>query len=137
MKTVPRILTSIILLILFISIPQKNISASGVPAVLANQDPTEGCDEGYINSAIGCVPVSDDQLLAGFLLRWGIGIGGGIAFVMIAYSGFMIISSAGNPQRLQAGRELLIASVSGLLLLVFSVFILRFIGVNVFAIPGF
>jgi hypothetical protein len=93
-------------------------------------------DNERIYTAIGCVPIGSNTALASFFLRWAIGIGGGIAFIMIVYSGFLIISSAGNPQRLQAGKELLFAAISGLLLMLFSVFILRFIGVSVLEIPG-
>jgi hypothetical protein len=89
-----------------------------------------------IFTAIGCIPVGTNAEFGQFLLRWGMGIGGGIAFIMIVYSGFLIISSAGNPQKLQAGKELLVAAISGLLLLVFSVFILRFTGVDILQLPG-
>jgi hypothetical protein len=72
-----------------------------------------------------------------YLLRWGMGIAGGIAFIMIIYSGYLVISSGGNPQKLQAGKELLTAAISGLLLLVFGAFVLEFIGVDILNIPGF
>lgn len=103
--------------------------------------PTEGCgdgveEEGFINTAIGCIPYNDASALASFILRWAVGIGGGIAFILMVYAGFLIITSTGNPQRLQAGKELLTAAVSGLLLLVFSVFLLRIIGVDILGLPG-
>jgi hypothetical protein len=43
----------------------------------------------------------------------------------------MIMSSSGNPERLKAGQELLTSAISGLILLVLSVFILKFIGVDI------
>ena len=46
------------------------------------------------------------------------------------------MTSAGNPEQLNAGRELVSAAVTGLLLVIFSLFLLRFIGVNVIGIPG-
>lgn len=94
------------------------------------------CTEGYFDTAIGCIPISDPQAFAEFILGWGIGIAGGIAFILIVYSGFMIMISQGNPQRLQAGKELLTAAVMGLSLLVFGAFILRLIGVDILGIPG-
>lgn len=93
-------------------------------------------DDG-INTAIGCIPFLDRNAFAGFILRWGIGVGGGIAFLLILYSGFMIITSSGSPERLKAGQELLTAAITGLLLLLFSVFILEFIGINIVGIPNF
>ena len=73
----------------------------------------------------------------GDLLKWAIGVGGGIAFLLIVYSGFMIMTSSGNPERLKAGQELLTSAISGLILLVFSIFILNLIGVKILEIPGF
>ncbi len=74
--------------------------------------------------------------LAAFFLRWGIGIGGGIAFLLIVYAGFMILSSSGNPDRLKAGQELLTSAIEGLILLIFSIFVLKVIGVDILKLPG-
>lgn len=87
-----------------------------------------------IDTAIGCIPVENSDALIGFILRWAIGVGGGIAFLLIVFAGFQIMTSAGNPERLQAGRELLTSAIAGLILLIFSVFILRIIGVNILGI---
>jgi len=95
------------------------------------------CPNGELNTAIGCIPINDTDELLGFILRWAIGIGGGIAFLLIIFAGFQIMTSAGNPERLQAGRELLTSAIAGLILLVFSVFILRIIGVDILNLPGF
>lgn len=65
------------------------------------------------------------------------GIGGGIAFLLILYSGFMIMSATGNPERLKAGQELLTSAISGLILLIFSVFILKFIGIDILGLCKF
>lgn len=90
-----------------------------------------------INTAIGCIPITDKNSFAAFILRWALGIGGGIATILIIISGYLIISSTGNPRRIQAGKELLTAAITGLLLIIFSAFILRIIGINILQIPGF
>lgn len=95
------------------------------------------CKGQELDTAIGCIPVKDTTEFVGFILRWAIGIGGGIAFLLIIFAGFQIMTSAGNPERLQAGRELLTSAIAGLILLVFSVFILRIIGVDILNLPGF
>lgn len=98
--------------------------------------PLKGCSNGGFNTAIGCIPATSKDMLT-FFLRWGIGIGSGIAFLFIVYSGFLMMTSAGDPKRLQAGKELLQSAVGGLIFLIFAVFLLRFIGVDILGvIPG-
>ncbi len=99
-----------------------------------NCDPRGGEPGTGIDTAIGCIPVGDTNAFIGFILRWAIGIGGGIAFLLIVYAAFMIITSQGNPERLKAGQELLTSAIAGLIMLIFSVFILRVIGVNILGI---
>jgi hypothetical protein len=90
-----------------------------------------------INSAIGCIPVEANIDFVAFIIRFATGIAGGVSFILIIYSGFMITTSAGNPERVQAGKELLTAAITGLMLIIFSVFLLDVIGVRLFQLPGF
>lgn len=102
-------------------------------------DPRSGCSNG-INTAIGCINVlseSGPETFLGQLLKWAVGIGGGIAFLLIIYASFMIMTSSGNPERLKAGQELLTSAISGLILLVLSVFILKFIGIDILGLDQF
>lgn len=109
------------------------------PALAAPSDNVI-CEQNGINTAIGCVPVLNNDSgtsFSGFVLKWAIGVGGGVAFFLIVYAGFMIMTSQGNPERLKAGQELLTSAISGVILLVLCVFILNVIGVNILKIPGF
>jgi hypothetical protein len=94
-----------------------------------------GCGSTEFSTAIGCIPTGgkggDSTKMLGFFMGWAVGIGGGLAFLLIVYSGFLLMTSSGNPQRVQAGKELLGAAVGGLLLLIFSVVVLRIIGVDI------
>jgi hypothetical protein len=98
------------------------------------------CDDNTagIQTAIGCIHVlgSSEEFLSD-ILRWAVGIGGGIAFLLILYAGFMIMTASGSPDRLKAGQELLTSAISGLILLIFSVFILKFIGVDILGLCNF
>lgn len=94
------------------------------------------CGKG-IKTPIGCVPIDSTTSLFSFFLRWGLGIAGGIAFLLVIYASFIIMTSTGNPERLQSGKELLTAAFTGMLFLIFSIFILRIIGVELFNIPIF
>jgi hypothetical protein len=97
--------------------------------------PHEGCCEWEINTAIGCVPVRNSTEFVAFILRWALGVGGGISFLLIVYSGFLYMSSSGNSEKLVSAKESFTAGVSGLLLLIFSVFILEFVIVRIFNFP--
>lgn len=91
-----------------------------------------------LNTAVGCISVlGTPEEFYGGILKWAVGIGGGIAFLLIVYAGFMIMTAAGNPERLKAGQELLTSAISGLILLVFSIFILRFIGIDILGLNKF
>lgn len=89
-----------------------------------------------INTALGCIPTSQTGFFDAFF-RLGIGIAGGISFLLILYGGLKMMLSAGNPEALNEGRELVTSAIFGLLLIIFSVFILKLIGVNILGLPGF
>ena len=100
--------------------------------VLCEGDPTG------INTAIGCIHVlNNPESFLADILRWATGIGSGIAFLLMLYAGFMIMTAQGNPERLKAGQELLTSAISGLILLILSVFVLKFIGVDILGLNKF
>jgi len=49
----------------------------------------------------------------------------------------MMQSSQGNPEKLKKAQEMITSCIMGLMLIIFSVFILKLIGVNILKIPGF
>ena len=87
-------------------------------------------------TAIGCIPTSLDGFLK-TILPFGMGIGGGIAFLLMLFGALQIMTSAGNPEKLNAGKELITSAIVGLLLIIFSIFLLRLIGADILGIPGF
>lgn len=107
---------------------------------VTNTDAKKKCKEcfsaGKSWTAIGCIATTPEGFISQFL-TFAIGIAGGIAFLLILFGGFQMMTSAGNPERLTAGKELVGAAVSGLLLIIFSLFLLRLIGFSILGIPGF
>lgn len=101
-------------------------SAETNTAAFCNFDLRQGVD-----TAIGCLMAGNPQQFVSQLIGWGVGVGGGIAFLLIVYAGFMITTASGDPKRVQAGRELLFSAISGLVLIVLAVILLNFIGVSV------
>lgn len=90
-----------------------------------------------IQTAIGPVCVDSPSSFVAWFLKFAIGIGGGIAFLLIIFGAFQILTSSGNPEKVKAGKELITSAIAGLLLIIFSVFLLRLIGVEILKIPGF
>lgn len=87
-----------------------------------------------INSAIGCIPINANTDFLRFLLQWGMGVAGGFAVLLILYASFIFITSSGDKYKIKAGRELLTAAITGILFLIFSVFLLRVIGIDILGI---
>ena len=112
------------------SLPSLTI---GPPMRIRPQECLEG--EGII-TALGCIPTKPQGFIT-WVFKFAAFIGGGIAFLLMGWGAFLMITSAGNPEQIQAGREIMISAGTGLLFIIFSVFILRLIGVDILKIPGF
>lgn len=89
-----------------------------------------------INTALGCVPVKIDDFVL-WLLPKLFGVAGGVAFLLMVYGFFVVGTSGGNPKKVAGGQETITSAVTGLLLSVFALFILRLIAVDILKIPGF
>jgi len=88
-----------------------------------------------VNTALGCVPVNANDFVA-WLLSWLFGVAGGIAFLLMIYGFIMMATTKGDPKAMQAARETIGSAVTGLLVSVFAVFLLRLITVDILHIPG-
>lgn len=66
-----------------------------------------------------------------------LGFSGGIALLLIIFSGYQMMMSQGNPEKIQGARETLTSAIVGLLFIIFSLVILEFIGLDILHIPGF
>jgi hypothetical protein len=94
-------------------------------------------DKNGFYSGMGCIPTELDDFISEFVLRIGIGLAGFIAFMCILYSSFLLQTSQGNPDTIQTARDQITSCLIGLLMIIFSVFILRLIGVDILRLPGF
>lgn len=98
--------------------------------------PTPPCQNGTCHTAIGDIntnPTDFVKAIFGVIL----GLAGGVALILIIISGYALMTSQGNPEKVQGAREQLTAAIVGLLFIIFSLVILQFIGVNILHIPGF
>ncbi len=89
-----------------------------------------------IKTAIGCIHTNPAEFVKDFS-AFATGIGGGIAFLMMLLGTFQMLTSAGNPEALQAGRERLTSAIIGLLFVIFATLLLQVIGFDILKLPGF
>ncbi len=89
-----------------------------------------------IRTAVGCIHTSPPELVKD-VMTFMLGISGGLAFLMMLLGAFQMLTSAGNPETLHAGRERLTSAIIGLLIVIFATLLLQIIGVDILKIPGF
>lgn len=87
-------------------------------------------------SALGCIPTNLSNFINDFVLKRAIGLSGIISFICIIYAAFLFQTSSGNPEKIKKGQELLTSCITGLLIIIFSVLILKIIGIDILKLPG-
>lgn len=107
---------------------QFTVSKTGVGPVGPGFDISRWrCEEEGVVTAIGCISTTVPGFVT-FLLGYILGLAGLVAFFLIIIAGFQILTSAGNPEKLEGAKQLLTAAVLGLFFIIFSVVILEFMG---------
>lgn len=95
----------------------------------ANKEFYRQCFEsGGIYTALGCIDPTPTGIITG-LIRIALGVMGGVALLQLIYVG--VLYQQGQKDKIQSARNQLIATITGIAVLVFSVLILRIIGVNI------
>jgi len=64
------------------------------------------------------------------------GISGGIAFLLMVYGFILLTTSSGDPKKVAGAQETITSAITGLLLSIFALFLLRLIAVGILKIPG-
>lgn len=83
-----------------------------------------------VKTEFGDIP-RDPVELATVVLRIALGAAGGLAFLLMIYGSLRLIFASGNPENVQHGREILTAAIIGLLVIIFSTFILQLVGISI------
>lgn len=92
---------------------------------------------GGIWTATGCIYPNVKDFIEKTVLGFSVGLAGMVALLCIIYAAIRLQTSQGNPENIKKAQELLTSCIMGLMLIIFSVFILRLIGVDILKIPGF
>lgn len=87
-------------------------------------------------TVVGCLSTKP-ELFVKSILSIVFAVSGGLAFLAFIGGSVMVLTSTGNPEKLNNGKSILVSSVFGLLLILFSVFLLRVVGLDILRIPGF
>ncbi len=94
------------------------------------------CSLDHVDTALGCLP-TDPIIFVTAFFPWALGIAGTAAFFLIIFGAFQHITAAGNPEQMQKAQELIVSALTGLVIIIFSVSLLKIIGVDIFKLPLF
>ena len=86
-----------------------------------------------VNTALGCLPGDISGLFA-VILRISIGISSAVLFILILFNALIIMNSSNNPEKIKNAVGNISRGVQALLIILFSVFILSFIGLQIIPI---
>jgi len=92
-------------------------------------------DNPKVKTAIGCLPVTINGFI-GWIIPNLFGIIGGIAFLIMIYGFIMMSASDGDPKKAAAAKETITAAITGLILSIFAIFLVRLIMLYVLRLPG-
>ena len=92
--------------------------------------------EGGNWTAIGCIQPNIAIFIRQQLFGIGLGIAGTFALGCIMYAGFLLQTSTGDPEKVKKAQELMTSCITGLIIIIFSIVILRIIGVDILRLPG-
>lgn len=114
------------------------------PEFQPQRDACTACTEGTLDeegnkgvwTAIGCIKRDPQSIMQRFIAV-GLGMSGGVALLTFLAAGFIFSTSQGDPKAYGQAKEMMTASIVGILFVIFSVTILQFIGYDILKIPGF
>lgn len=101
--------------------------------------PQGSCGPNNVETALGCISTDvtgGGNTFFSSIIRITVGLGGGLALLLMLYGIFIITTSAGIPDKLKEGKEILTSAISGLIFIILSVFLLNLIGINILGLPG-
>ncbi|HVA96513.1 MAG TPA: hypothetical protein VND99_02570 [Candidatus Acidoferrales bacterium] len=94
------------------------------------------CAANEIATDFGCLP--NDPI--GFVQKfYGIGLGfvAGVALLALIWGGYSIMTSRGDPHRVNIGKSYIYYAIAGLLLAIFGYVFIQTVLVDILHVPGF
>lgn len=130
MNTLWGFLLGAVLLVLITLAPVKIFAAAAGPA------PAAQCGLNEIYTDFGCFP--NDPI--GFTQKfygYGLGFVSGLSLLVLILGGYRIMTSQGDPSRVNEGKSYIFYAISGLLLAIFGYIFIQVIVVDILHVPGF
>lgn len=87
-------------------------------------------------TAIGCIPTDRESIVLAFV-RLAIGVSGGVVLLIILSAAFQIATSKGDPKAMEESQAMITNAIGGALFIIFSMVLVRSIGIDILKIPGF
>lgn len=94
------------------------------------------CPGNQISTDFGCFP--NDPV--GFVQKfYGVGLGfvAGVALLALIWGGYSIMTSRGDPHRVNIGKSYIYYAIAGLLLAIFGYVFIQTVMVDILHVPGF
>lgn len=99
----------------------------------------QACDaNGLCNTALGTISNRIDGV-KNFLsdsMEILLGLSGALALCLLVYAMYLLTTSHGDQKNISAGKDIIEGVIAGLLFMIFSIILLKIIGINILAIPG-
>lgn len=89
-----------------------------------------------IKTALGTIGTEAPEFVR-WVLGFVLGISGGIVLIIIIITGYKLMTSQGDPEKIKNAKDALTAAIVGLLFIIFSLVILQFITADILQLPGF
>lgn len=94
------------------------------------------CEPGETQTDLGCIP-ADPANFAATLYGIGLGMVGAVALLSIIFGAFLVLTSQGDPIKLNKGKSYIVYALIGLFLAVGGYAFYRIITTGIVEIPGF
>lgn len=88
-----------------------------------------------IDTGLGCMPI-DAEGMTKWTVKTVVGVAGGIALLMLIIGGVQFVSSSGDPDAIEEARGKITSALAGLILIIFSILIMKIIGIDVLGLPN-
>jgi len=93
---------------------------------------------GYAYTSLGCVStdLKSSKNIVQVVLNFIISIVGALSFIYLIYGAFFVITSQGEPERLNEGKRIIMGAAAGLLFSLFAVLIIKIIATQILKTPS-